>query len=139
MTYTVGTTLIDNREDAIRAMIEEFLSANGTNSSHEIAEFIADDDLSEADLALALAAEIIDYCGGWLETQGPDDPEYLDQPAWAYHIRQIVGVKINSDANDDGDLLWDEGDAIDLERIDPSLVVRSRWHPRESALDSASP
>jgi len=33
MTYTVGATLLDNRDDAIRVMIEEFLSANGLNPS----------------------------------------------------------------------------------------------------------
>lgn len=132
MSYVIQGTLIDGKREAMQALIESYLWADGMNTPEEIAEIIATPDgMGDRDTAMNLAVEmVVDFGAGELRTTG--EPEFVSSRDWAGVIRGIVGVKY-ADPEEDARILWHESEAKDVEREDPSLVIRSQWFPREAA------
>jgi len=131
MSYAIHGILVDDRGQAIRTTVEEFLWADGMNTPDEVARVLGSpDDAGDQDTPKNLAAELIDGWGGELRLSTSDETETVEREEWEAAFRQIVGVKY-TDPEEPERLVWDTVDAREIEHEDPNLVVRTQWHPRD--------
>jgi len=83
MSYKFAGALIDNRNDAVAYVAEEYVSAGGMNTPEQIAEWLADPSFADQ-----CAAEILE---GWdcnIATTG-SDPDYPSHAELADAIRDL--------------------------------------------------
>ncbi|TQE91140.1 MAG: hypothetical protein FKY71_20270 [Spiribacter salinus] len=94
MTYIIHSTLIDNRDQAIKALAEAFLSADGFNDFEEIRAGVND--------AENTADELIAGWGGTITTAETDENmERVEEPVsreeWIAAIRAIDPSEISDE------------------------------------------